>query len=161
MIHANPLFGKPSGVNNCIPSSIAGIMRTLGYDVTAKGTGGKQVNPGGVLEECFKGVKVLDGSAKKFGVSKNDASEMLLKRFGDNAKGVCAIQTKLGNGYGHCFSWIIANGKVSFYDFQRGYRDDTVSHYWQRVIDPNGSLTLARLDNVIPDFEALRKYVDF
>lgn len=161
LIKANPLFGTERGTNNCVPSSIAGIMRTLGYDVEAKDTGGKQLNPGGVLEECFKDIKVLDGSAKKFGISKKDASEVLIKRFGNDASGICSVGNKNRKGEGHAFSWIISNGKVSFYDFQRGYRDEAVSKYWGSFIDSDGPLTLARLDNVVPNFDALRKYVDF
>ena len=37
-------------------------------------------NLGGVVEKCFKGARVINGSAVKFGKSVNDASEMLVKK---------------------------------------------------------------------------------
>ncbi len=153
---ANPLRNSAQGCNNCIPSSIAGILRTMGYDATAKSTGGKMLNPGGTLEECFKNIKVLDGSATKFAKSPADAASMIQKRFGDNAKGVCSIQWK--NGGGHCFSWITENGKTSFMDFQKN--DNNIARYWS-MIKSDGALTLAQIgDDVEIDFEKLAKFVD-
>lgn len=49
---------------------------------------------GGVVENCFKGAKVIDGSAVKFGKSPKDASEMLVNKFGNNASGVVSVQWK-------------------------------------------------------------------
>lgn len=161
LMKANPLYGTKEGTNNCVPSSIAGILRTMGLDVTAKSTGGKQLNPGGILEECFKGIKVKDGSATSFGRTRADAERILVNKFGQNAKGIVGIQVKNSNGSGHAFSWVISNGKVSFFDFQKGWNDSTVSSFWGRVIDPNGYLTLARLDNVEINYDNLKKYVDF
>lgn len=154
--NANPLRGSAEGRNNCVPSSIAGILRTMGYDATAKGTGGQMLNPGGTLEECFKNIKVLDGSAMKFAKSPTDAASMIQKRFGDNAKGVCSIAWK--DGGGHCFSWVTENGKTRFLDFQRG--TENVTDYW-RNIKPDGALTLAQIgDDAEIDFDKLSKFVD-
>lgn len=80
--------------NNCTFCSIASYLRTKGYDVTARDTGGKQQMLGGVVESCFKGAKVIDGSAVKFGKSPKDASEMLVNKFGKNASGVVSVQWK-------------------------------------------------------------------
>lgn len=82
---------------------------------------------------------------------------MLLKRFGQNAEGVCSIQWKGGRG-GHAFNWKIKEGIISFFDGQNGYEDAEISRLWG-LIDPNGSLQLVRLDNLEVDLEAVKKYV--
>ena len=153
----NPLRGTAEGANNCVPCAVAGFLRQAGYDVTARGTGGKMQSPGGVVEECFRGAKVLTGSATSFGRSRDDASAMLVKRFGDNASGLCAIDWR--DGGGHCFSWSIKNGMVSFFDAQQGYDDPIVSTYF-RHIDCYGDLTIARLDSAEIDWKAVSKYVN-
>ena len=156
----NELHGKIEGKNNCVPSSIAGFMRSKGFDVTAKGTGGEMKNLGGVVEECFKGARVVEGSAVKFGKSRDDAAEMLVKKFGDNASGVCSTtwQKAFGGG-GHAFSWKIENGKVSFFDVNARVDDDFISKHYFKAMDTNGSIILARLDNAEIDFENIKKYV--
>lgn len=152
----NPNRGNTLYKNNCVLCSIASFMRQAGYDVTAGQTGGVQLNPAGVVEKCFKGAKIVEGSAIKFGRSQNDAAEMLLKRFGQNASGLCNIQWKGGVG-GHAFSWKIVDGVVSFFDAQTGSTD--VSSYWNGI-DPMGNLTLARLDNLEIDFDAISEYLE-
>lgn len=153
----NPLRGDSAGENNCVLSAIASFMRQAGYDVTAGSTPGrKPLNPAGIVEECFKGAKVVEGSAAKFGRSQKDASEMLLKRFGPNAQGLCGVQWKGGHG-GHTFSWKIIDGVVSFFDAQAG--SDDVGHYWNGI-DLAGNLTLARLDDVEIDLDAISKYIN-
>ncbi len=156
---ANPLKGSSEGRNNCTYCSVTGILRHLGYDVTARGTPGQsQQNPGGVMESCFKGVKVLDGSAVKFGKSPEDAKEMLKKRFGDNAFGVCSVSFKETNNRGHCFNWEIKDGIVKFLDFQQGVEGTSVENYWKRI-DPNKSLMLARLDGLELNWDEIKKIV--
>lgn len=141
----NLLLGKESGLNNCSACGIATFLRDeFGIDIVAKGTGGEMQNMGGVVEKCFKGVKVLDGSAIKFGRSRKDAAEMLVKRFGNNAKGVVCVPWR-GEG-GHVFNWKITDGVVEFYDGQQGLTDDKISMRYWNLIDPNGRLQLARLD---------------
>lgn len=156
--NANPLKGSIEGKNNCVPSSIASFMRTCGYDVTAKSTGGEMKNLAGVVEECFTGAKVVEGSAVKFGRSKNDAASMLRKRFGDDAAGVCAVQWRGGNG-GHAFNWKIEKGIVTFFDGNVGVNDDVIVRRYFNNIDLNGSLILARLDNADINLEAISRYV--
>ena len=151
---ANPLNGTKEGVNNCVASAITGFLRQSGYDVTARTTGGKMLNPAGVVEECFKGVKVLEGSAVKFGRSRQDAAEMLIKRYGQNAEGICGVQWKGGGG--HTFSWKIKDGIVSFFDSQKGINN--VDGYFKNI-DITGNLTLARLDGLEIDMDAISKYV--
>lgn len=154
----NPLRGSREGDNNCVLSAIAGFMRQAGYDVTAGSTPGqKPLNPAGVVEECFKGAKIVEGSATKFAKSRQDAAEMLLKRFGPNAQGLCGIQWK-GKDAGHTFSWKIVNGVVSFFDNQQGLDDKDISWYFN-MINPNGNLTLTRLDDAEIDLDAVLKYV--
>ena len=158
---ANPYRGTIEGKNNCVPSAIAGYLRQHGYDVTARSTNGVMQNTGGVVEECFKNAKVFDGSAVKFGRSKADAEEMLIKRFGNNAEGLVAVDLKNGSVTGgHCFSWSIQDGVVKFRDFNTGRDDSSVSNYW-RIIDPNGQLTVAKLEVDGMNIEALKKYLNF
>lgn len=99
----------------------------------------------------------MDGTAVKFGKSPSDAAEMLVKRFGDNASGACAVTWRNGAG-GHIFNWFIEDGKVRFADFQQ--QTDSISGYWNQI-DLNGFIQLVRLDNAtVKDLDALKKYVD-
>ena len=116
-------------------------------------------NLGGVVEECFKGAKVFDGSAVKFGRSRKDAAEMLVRRFGDNAEGVVSVQFR-GTGGGHIFNWMINAGNVSFFDGQQGWDDAKVSRISWQAIDPMGALQLARLDGLDVNWDAIKKYAE-
>lgn len=158
--HTNPLLGKPEGKNNCSACGIASFIRHFhGLDVVAKSTGGEMQNLGGVVEECFKGAKVFDGSAVKFGRSRKDAAEMLVRRFGDNAEGVVSVQFR-GTGGGHIFNWMINAGNVSFFDGQQGWDDAKVSRIYWQAIDPMGALQLARLDGLDVNWDAIKKYAE-
>lgn len=157
--NVNPLLGKRDGKNNCAACGIATFLRShLGIDVTAKSTGGEMQNMGGVIEKCFKGAKVFDGSAIKFGRSRNDAEEMLVKRFGNNAEGVVCIQWRGGGG--HIFNWKIKDGIARFFDGQQGLTDDKVSMKYWNLIDPNGALQIARLDGLDVNWEAVKDFVE-
>ena len=154
----NLLRNSPDGKNNCVPSSITGFLRQRGYDVTAKGTGGVQINPGGALEECFKGVKVKDASARVFGKSPTDAAKMLIKQYGNDAEGIVNITWK--NGFGHAFNFRIREGRVLFYDTKLGTKGSQLFNYWGNI-DTNGALTFARLDGLDINWEAVQKYCNF
>jgi hypothetical protein len=163
--NVNPNLGNNDYRNNCSACGIASFLRSKGYDVTAKSTGGKQQILGGVIEECFKGVKVMDGSAVKFGRSRQDAAEMLVNKFGNNASGVVSVQwkkelTRNGQGGGHIFNWEIKDGVVKFFDGQNNRDDSVVSSLYWRMMNPNDSLTIARLDNAEINFDAIKKYVE-
>lgn len=147
--------------NTCVPSAIAGFLRTsFGADVKVKSTGGQMQNTAGVIEECFKGAKVLEGSATKFGRSRNDAVEMIINRFGNNCEGVCSVDLKTVGGatQGHAFSFKVVDGKCQFFDFRHGRDDNIVSKYFNSI-DTNGQLVLARLDEAEPIWDALEKYM--
>lgn len=144
--------------NNCTLCSITTFLRQAGLDVKAGSTGGKPQQLGDKVEACFKGAKVLEGSAGKFGRSRQDAAEMLVNKFGQNASGVCSIQWK--NGGGHAFNWSIKDGVVKFFDGQMNRDDNIVSKYW-KSIDPNGGLTLARLDNAEINFDGIKELLEF
>lgn len=158
--HVNPNRGNPAYKNNCTYCSITAFLRTLGYDVTARDTGGAQQMLGGVVENCFKGAKVIDGSAVKFGKSTKDASEMLVNKFGRNASGVCAVQLKTGGG--HAFNWTIKNGIVKFFDGQDETCDinypEFIEDFWS-LIKQNDGLTIARLDNAEIIEDAIKKII--
>ena len=113
------------------------------------------------MEECFKGAKIIDGSAVKFGRSRREAAQMLVGKFGQNADGVVSIQWKkeFGSG-GHVFNWKIKDGVVNFFDGQLGRDDSYVSRIYWRMMNPNDALTIARLDDAEINFEAIQKYVE-
>ena len=137
--NANPLKTSSEGDNNCAYCAVAGFLRTLGYDVTAKSTGGRMQNMGGVLEDCFKGVKVYEGSATRFAKSPEDAAQMLKKRFGNNASGAVGIDFRGGRG-GHVFSWTIRDGAVEFLDFQQGKHSPVdTQHRRDNGLHPNAN----------------------
>lgn len=158
--NVNPNRGNSVYKNNCTFCSVASYLRTKGYDVTARDTGGKQQMLGGVVESCFKGAKVIDGSAVKFGKSPKDASEMLVRKFGDNASGVCAVQLKTGGG--HAFNWTIKDGVVKFFDGQDSSslinNTQTLGTWWKRI-NQNDALTIARLDNAEIDIDRLKRII--
>lgn len=157
---ANPYrsIGGRDNRNCCTHAAVAGFLRQHGYDVSLVPTGGEMQNQNGVIERCFKKVKTLDGSAMKFGKSMKDASEMLVRRYGNNAEGVCGVQWYGGHG-GHTFNWKIENGKVTFIDFKQGTIGSQLDHYWNNI-DPQGSLQLARLDNAEINLEGLTGIVE-
>ena len=164
--NTNPLRGNADMRNNCTSCSIAAFLRRCGIDVTAKSTGGEMQNLSVAVENYFKDVKVLNGNATKFGKSRDDAAEMLLRRYGSgvenpqdiNAEGVVGIKIKDTDG-GHAFNWVIKNGVVSFFDAQNNLGDKDLSAIIWKRIDTNGYLTLARLDNAEINFEAIGEYV--
>ncbi len=158
---ANPLKGTIEGRNNCVPSAIAGFLRSKGYDVTAKGTGGQRQLTGGVVESCFRNAKVLDGSAVKFGRSKQDAAEFIVKRFGTDGEGLCSVdlRSKIDPNIkgGHCFSWKAVKGKVDFYDYNTGKA--SADDLFERIVK-DGQLTVADLSKAEVIEEALSKYLN-
>ena len=156
---ANPLLGSEEGTNNCTYCAVAGAMRMMGFDVVAKGTGGTGRNLGVVADDCFRGARILEGNAKTFGKSPKDAAELLKKKFGDNAYGMVGAPLTENRG-GHAFSWRIQDGVVEFFDFQQKRTNDTiVQKYWNHI-DPNGYLTLVRLDNAEINMDTIHKYVN-
>lgn len=156
--NANPNRGKVLYDNNCTYCSVTSYLRSIGYDVTARDTGGKPQILGGVIENCFKGAKVVDGTAVKFGRSTKDAAEMLVNKFGQNASGVCDVQFKGGGG--HAFNWTIKDGIVKFFDGQDATSpvNTNIGAFW-KTINPNGGLTLARLDNAEVIKDAIKTVV--
>jgi len=161
LANVNQLRGAPEGANNCTSCAIAGFLRRqYGVDVTSKSTGGKQQLLAGVVESCFKNAKLIEGSATKFGRSPDDAAELLVRRFGVNASGVCGIQWKEDSPYkgGHAFNFEIKDGKVSFMDYQHNRGNDIVRKYW-KYIDSNEYFTASRLDNAQIDLDAIKKMI--
>lgn len=154
--NVNPLRGTPEGKNNCASCAIASVLRSMGVDAQATSTGGQMQNLNGVVERCFKGARTIDGTAVTFGRSQEDAAAMIKRKFGDNAKGCCSVEFRGGGG--HIFSWETVNGVVRFGDGQNGASHEQTNSYW-RLIDPNGRLQLARLDNAEPIEEELKTIV--
>lgn len=154
--NANPLRGKAVGKNNCTNSAIAGYLRMNGFDARALPTGMNQQNLGGVIEDCFLDAKVKDGSAIKFGKSPKDAADMLVRKYGNNASGICSIQWKTGGG--HAFNFVIKNGNVEFLDFKENRSHEEVIKYW-RNINQYDALQICALDNTTINPKTITKYV--
>lgn len=159
--NVNPNRDNSAYDNNCTLCSTGSILRQVfGMDVTAGSTGRKPQNLGGIVEECFEGAKVIDGSAVKFGKSKQDASEMIRKRFGDNASGVVSVEWKQGGG--HAFNWTIKDGIVKFFDGQDSSslinNTQTLEIWWKRI-KQNDALTIARLDNAEVVIDRLKRII--
>lgn len=164
--NTNPHRGEEKYKENCTSCSITAFLRSQGYDVSARDTGGKPQQLGGILEECFRRPSnssdhspsfVKQGSAIKFAKSVNDAGEMLKKRYGDNASGVVSVP--LVDGRNHAFNWLIKDGKVTFFDGQDKRSFFNVPELAWSHIDPNGMLEFARLDNLEVIGDAIRKVV--
>lgn len=153
--------------NTCVPSGIAGFLRTkYGVDAKVKTTGGQMQNTAGVIESCFSGAKIIEGKAVTFGKGRKEAEEMLVRRFGNNAEGIVAVDLWLDRNHtrktGHAFNFKITDGVVEFMDYRHGRSDlDIMSpgtEYFSRI-DTNGQLTLANLANATPLFEEIEKWM--
>lgn len=156
----NPHKGKLKYSNNCTFCSIATFLRQNGYDVKAGSTRGEMQNLGGIIEECFKGAKIKEGIATKFGRSRRDANEMILKYFGQNAEGVVAVQWKKEFGIGgHAFNWKVKDGIVSFFDGQQGLDDYGINIHWDRI-DTSNMFMLAGLDKATIKFDEIKKVIE-
>lgn len=161
--NTNPNKGNIKYKNNCTVSAIAGVLRTQGYDIQAPHTNGEMKNLLGVVDDCFsfetsqiRNRHTLDGWATAFGASPEKASQMLLKKYGNNASGVCNIMWK--DGGGHAFSWKINNGIVSFFCPQKGLDDYVVRNAFWSEIDTNGPLQIARIDDLPINIEGFKKW---
>lgn len=155
--NTNPLKGRPEAANNCTFCSIAGELRRRGYDVTAKPsvTGNYTQER---IWEVFKNAEVKYAKAGRFGKSPAEASKMLVEQFGENASGAVGVQWK-NAGIGHCFAWRIENGKVTFVDYQQGTKGRELDWYWDKI-DRKSLITVARLDNLEPNWSTITNVVD-
>ncbi|MCM1524237.1 MAG: toxin glutamine deamidase domain-containing protein [Ruminococcus sp.] len=149
---ANPLRGKEEGANNCTFCSIAGNLRQMGYDVKAKGSLTGEYTPDRVWES-FKNAEVKYAKARRFGKSPAEASKMLTETYGNNASGLVGVAWT-GSGIGHCFAWQIKKGRVTFLDYQSGEKGKALDKYWD-MIDRNSPMTIARLDNLEPNWSGV------
>lgn len=155
----NPHLGDPKYNANCTICSITSFLRQAGFDVIAGKTpteGKEGMNLERLVDECFTGAKTVRGTSVKFAKSRKDAAEILVKRFGENAKGVCKIGWK-GHEVGHAFSWAIKDGIVSFFDAQHPEYNPKI--YWDNI-DPNKEFFAAQLDIAKINFDVISKYVE-
>lgn len=162
----NPNRGDPAYSNDCTRCAVNTFLRSNGLDVRAKSSGGEPDNLLGVVEDLFKdpsrpdgNVRVLDGKAVKFGTSKEAASEMIVNKFGKNAKGVVSVE--LTNGSGHAFNFFAKDGVVSFVDGQDSQSpvNTSIDAFWQRI-KTDGSLQMADLSNAELVVDKLNKYAE-
>ncbi len=154
--NTNPLKGKPEAENNCVLSSIAGEMRRRGFDVIAKPSNGEI--PQERMWECFKNVDVKYASGKRFGKSPSEAAKMLKELYGEDARGFCSVTWK-NSEIGHCFSFQIEKGQVTFVDYQQGIKGADVEKYWKHI-SPIGLMRIGRLDNTEVNWSGVVKAVN-
>ena len=145
---ANPIRKTKEGRENCSSCVIAGHMRRLGYDATAKAVHSPfPPTLDSMLTDSFPGVKVKSKNAKEFGASPDKAADVLRKQFGDNASGIVGYTNR--DGEGHVFNWSIKNGTVSFADYQQGWNDQTTRRQlWSKYITTQGSVEFANLEGI-------------
>lgn len=162
--NANPFKNTYEGKNNCANAAIAGFLRTEGKDVAAKTSGGNQQIPIEVAENCFditpkNKLQFSNGApqTKRF-TTRDSASQYLVERFGNEAKGFVAIKwRKEYGGHGHAFNFEIHNGKVTYMDYKNG-KNDTDIDYFEKI-DPNGHLTLINLKGATPKWETATQHI--
>lgn len=158
--NVNPSRFDPAYKNNCTFASVTGFLRLKGYDVIAGDTGGKTKDGRKLIESCFKNSTIFDGLTGDFSKSRITAENTLLRNFGENATGVCGLNLKNIDGTiaSHMFNWEIKNGKVSFMDFQNNFDDGMMSMLWEHnLINPNGYMMAARLDNAEVNWDEISK----
>ncbi len=156
----NPLGSSEAGDNNCTYCSIASFLRQSNQhlDVVARGTGGQRQHLDAILRDCFKKVDIMTDPTECFGNTKEKAAQNMVKQFGNNASGVCAVGIK-GSPGGHAFNWKIENGTVAFFDGQKGVGDDFISKVYFNMMDLSKEFVLARLDNCEVDLDGITTYV--
>lgn len=156
---ANPNRGDPKYHDNCTASSMASFLRSIGFDVVAKPTGGTKWLKD-VVKESFKNARILSDveQGATFAKSPDAAAGMLVRKFGNNASGVVSVQ--LTSGKGHAFNWKITDGVVEFFDGKVNKDDSYIrARYWGQIAK-SGLMTIARLDNADIDFDGIKKYVE-
>ena len=168
----NPHFYKKEGMYNCFSCSLASVLRTkFGLDVKAiDSTKGVQ------LSELLKVVKnrenIVQMNSSKYGglwraynyddtkSFLDNAENLLLKNFKDGAQGFCTVMWEpMYGGGGHAFNWLIDNGKVMWYDAQRGVRNFVENTKYFNKANAEDGFTAVRLDNADFDMDLLKKLV--
>ena len=162
--NASPNRKSDGMFNSCVPSGISGFFRSKGIDIIPKSTGRKQQSLMGVAEDIFgydqlKGKsQKYEGPASKLNGSVEGAKHFLVDKFGDNAEGVMSIQWKSRINAGHAFNFKIKDGAVDFIDYREGIKGEEVNAYFNRI-DYTKSMEAVRLDNLNPNFDALKRWV--
>ena len=145
--------------NNCVLCSTAFELRKRGFDVVAsKAAFGYTFDEYG---KWFKGAKqeskdplTLQSSmqvpSRKKGKELFDWVNPKLLSQGDGARGYLSVQ--FGPAAGHSMIYEIQNGKAVVYDAQSGQKKSL-----QSVMNASVNVGFTRLDNLEPNYEAMRK----
>lgn len=170
----NPHFYREDGMRNCFSCSLASVLRTkFGLDVKAIDS-----TKGIPLNELLDVVKNKENIVSmhspqeggwrlsvpfNFDTTKSyfdNAENLLLKSFKDGSQGFCTViwHEKYGGG-GHAFNWLIDNGKVVWYDAQRGVRNFVQDYKYFDKARSSAGFTAVRLDNADFDMDLLKKLV--
>lgn len=156
-----------NGKTNCVSCAIAAFLRSSKnrYDVCSVPAGKDGMDLISVVQRCFKKIgrngwaRIKEGSAREFCQSRKNAEALLVRLFGRDAAGVVGVRLKPIFGDSHVFNWQIINGTVSFFDAQKGRNDSAISQNYWDYMDPNGLLTLIRLDGLNINEKGLRGVV--
>lgn len=150
--NANPHVDDPEYFGNCTRSAIATFLRRRGYDVTAGKVNdlySPELRKLSFLKRGFSGYTQKEVAQSDF-ASFETAAKTLKSLFGNDAEGIISVawDEQLGGG-GHAFNWGIKDGKVLFFDGQRGRPNSFISKNYFSSIKPGSTIDLARLDNAI------------
>lgn len=144
--------GKDRGYShNCYSCAIAFDMRRRGYDVQAiYDTNGEN---SATYEKAYKGVTVKDwstdisvekGSNGKTVRSAKILEKNMIKKYGNNSRGILCVTFK--EGWGHGVSWEITDNKLHIYDAQIG-KEVPASHYIKNAANFSSSISTLRTDD--------------
>ena len=169
LINANRLSGE-NFTNSRTQSQLAGFCYNE-YNIlaTAKSSGGKPLNPREIAQDVF-GIDLDDTSRYlspgmiKFGESPKEAKAMLVRRFGNDAKGIVSLPI-LDSDVGHEIYFEIKNGICTFTDYKHGFQDYQVVRYWDDAVfsmdrGKYAHTEIIRLDGLKPNMEKLAEYID-
>lgn len=145
--------------NNCVLCSTAFELRRRGYDVIAsKAARGYTSDEYG---KWFKGLKTeskdpftyansMQMPSRKKGKELFDWVAPKLLAQGDGARGYLSVQ--FGPAAGHSMAYEVKGGQVIVYDGQSGKKKSL-----QSVMNASVNVGFSRLDNLEPNFAAMRK----
>lgn len=154
---ANPnnIFDKPEYNNNCIPSSIAFVLRRMGLDVEALPISQDRLNSGFNNNEMGK----TFGDLLRFNIDKPEidtsSSKTVIKSIKSSIADLCDGGDGIGiftvrnnvSGKGHAMAWEKRNNKISLYDPLIGNKVN--SEYFKGIANGTfGDILNARLDDL-------------
>lgn len=162
------LMGTPENQYSCPSCSIAGFLRTEGWNTRSLNFKGTLANNASefesLLKNCFEGAKIkFPTNASSF---VKDPDGWLVRQMGENAKGVLSFTFAPGSSFasrenaGHAINFEIVNGVVEFSDFKIARDDSFIRTFVLDAIAPNGEFLAADLSSANPVWSELSKIID-